>query len=146
MRMTTADDAVTAARAYIGTRWRDKGRSRRGLDCVGLLIVVGWETGLLSREYDVRDYPRRPVDSRLIRTLARWARRRPQDAAPMTGDLVAFVGSEGLGCHVGIVSRGASAAAVPGLVHASEELGRVAEHDLPRGRVLGLYRPGYEEG
>lgn len=31
---------VEAARAYIGIPWRHRGRSRRGVDCAGLLILA----------------------------------------------------------------------------------------------------------
>ncbi|HEX9768447.1 MAG TPA: NlpC/P60 family protein [Kiloniellales bacterium] len=48
--MTTRSDVIAAARAYVGRPFRWGGRSARGLDCVGLplmvardLKVAGWE-------------------------------------------------------------------------------------------------------
>jgi|VirMetMinimDraft_7_1064189.scaffolds.fasta_scaffold00120_13 cell wall-associated NlpC family hydrolase len=42
----TRDDVVDAARKYIGSRFRWGGRDRvKGIDCVGLLVLVGREFG-----------------------------------------------------------------------------------------------------
>jgi len=129
---------VTAARALLGVRWRHEGRSLNGLDCVGLLICAGRAVGLLPTGFDVRGYPRRPRDHTLIKRLAEFCDRVPVAAMAM-GDAVAFVGSERLPCHVGLVSRRGGAR--PGLIHASEEIGRVVEHDLESGRLVGCWRP-----
>lgn len=47
MLKITRDDVVSSARSYIGVRFARSGRDRtRGLDCVGLLTVVGRDLGL----------------------------------------------------------------------------------------------------
>lgn len=43
----TRDDIVAAARAYLGVRFRLKGRNRiEGIDCVGLLALVARDIGM----------------------------------------------------------------------------------------------------
>lgn len=42
----TKQDYVSAARGWLGTRWVHQGRTRHGVDCVGLLIVAGADVGL----------------------------------------------------------------------------------------------------
>lgn len=43
----TRQDIVTAARAYLGTRFKMRGRNRaEGIDCVGLLALVSADIGL----------------------------------------------------------------------------------------------------
>lgn len=44
--MTTRADIVAVARSYLGVRWRHAGRTRGGLDCVGLLVAVSRDLGL----------------------------------------------------------------------------------------------------
>lgn len=51
--MTTPDDVVKAALAYVGTRFRLQGRNLTGIDCCGLLVNCGREAGL-----DIKDTTR----------------------------------------------------------------------------------------
>ena len=85
----TASDIVTAARQFEGAPYRHLGRSALGMDCLGLFLVAGWETGLVPRSYDRRDYGRRFEDYRLIEEfeasgfferLPRWEEARAGDA------------------------------------------------------------------
>jgi cell wall-associated NlpC family hydrolase len=59
-------DFVAEARSYIGTRWRHHGRSREGVDCVGLPIVCaqatrGWST------WPMPDYSATTQDETMLR-------------------------------------------------------------------------------
>lgn len=57
--MTTRAQVVAQARSYLGVPWRHQGRSRvRGLDCAGLIVVIGHDLGLHS--HDTTDYQREP--------------------------------------------------------------------------------------
>lgn len=47
------------ARTYLGVRWRHRGRSRTGLDCIGLLVAVGRDLGLSVEDTD-REYRKTP--------------------------------------------------------------------------------------
>jgi cell wall-associated NlpC family hydrolase len=66
--MIAADDIVKEARSWIGTRFLHQGRSRFGVDCVGLVICV---VQALDPEWKGADnapttYTRRPKDGELI--------------------------------------------------------------------------------
>lgn len=139
--MTLADRLCIAARAMLGAPYRHEGRSLNGLDCVGLLICCARTVGVVPADFDVRGYPRRPRDHSLTKWLGSYCDRiSTRRKAP--GDVVAFVGSERLPCHVGILlpAKGHGAAR-PRIIHASEEEGRVIEHDLTTGRLIGCWRP-----
>ncbi len=49
---------IDTARTWIGVPWRHQGRSRAGVDCIGLGVVVGRELGLAF--IDTIHYPQRP--------------------------------------------------------------------------------------
>jgi cell wall-associated NlpC family hydrolase len=42
---------VEAARKWLGTRYQNQGRDNYGLDCGGLILVVGRELGISSLEF-----------------------------------------------------------------------------------------------
>jgi hypothetical protein len=50
----TGADVVTAARTFIGVRYKHQGRSREGVDCIGLPAMVRADLGLEA--LDVRGY------------------------------------------------------------------------------------------
>lgn len=62
--MVTRSEIVSLARSYVGTRWVHQGRSRNGVDCVGLVIAVAMDAGILPRNYPIPPYSRFP-DNRL---------------------------------------------------------------------------------
>lgn len=82
----TRDDIVTTARSWLGVPFMHQGRTRAGVDCLGLAINVGWETGFLPRDYDVQGYGRSP-DGRMFGEMSRVLVRIP---APRYGCLVAM--------------------------------------------------------
>lgn len=62
--MSDARDLVAEARTYLGVRWQHQGRSREGVDCIGLVIAVGEACrGLTVTE---PDYGRVAVDEQMI--------------------------------------------------------------------------------
>jgi cell wall-associated NlpC family hydrolase len=50
-------DIVAAARTYLGVPWRHQGRTRAGLDCAGLIVMVARDLAL--SDYDSTAYGRR---------------------------------------------------------------------------------------
>ena len=42
------DAIIAAARAWLGVPWRHQGRTRQGVDCAGLVVLVGREFGLAA--------------------------------------------------------------------------------------------------
>jgi cell wall-associated NlpC family hydrolase len=62
-----AADIVATARRYLGVPWQHQGRSRLGLDCAGLAVLVARELHLST--FDIQGYGRRPQGDSLRRAL-----------------------------------------------------------------------------
>jgi cell wall-associated NlpC family hydrolase len=78
-----------AARAWLGVRFAHQGRSREGVDCAGLVIVVARELGLVPAEFNVTGYSRRP-DGRSLLAHCRAHLAEVSPAAIAAGDVLAF--------------------------------------------------------
>jgi hypothetical protein len=48
---------IAAARSWLGVPWGHQGRTRQGVDCAGLVVLVGRGLGLA--DYDTTAYGRR---------------------------------------------------------------------------------------
>ena len=105
------ESLVAAARSYVGVPWRHLGRSRTGLDCIGLVLLAARDVGIeLS---DPAPYAREPQGTRLLEGILGHAER---VANPQSGDVLLF--RMGLyGGHVGIASLH-PAWGVPACLHA----------------------------
>lgn len=129
---------VTAARACLGTRFRHQGRAPgRGLDCVGLVAVVGRTLGLV--DYDVIDYGRLPNEARL-RAHIEAAGFQPVDPEAARAGDVALMRFTRAAQHVGILTGQSPKGRT--LIHAWMQAGRVVEHRLDpswRARILSVY-------
>lgn len=120
--MVTRADIVATARRYIGTRYQHQGRSLGvGLDCGGLIIVVGKALALL--DYDMHpDYGRKPTGSEMqalcgeYLDLCAWDDRRAGNIG-----LFAFIGEPQ---HLGIFTEDG------GLIHVYMQARRCVEHRL----------------
>jgi len=53
-------DIVRVAREYLGVTWRHQGSNRAGVDCVGLILAVGYELDMIPRGLKVPPYKRIP--------------------------------------------------------------------------------------
>lgn len=83
---TTQQDVVQTARDWLGVRWQHQGRSRSGVDCVGLVIRVAHECG--RSRFDALDYKRVASDERMLLTADELLVRRPGVADLVAGDVV----------------------------------------------------------
>ncbi len=54
-----ANDIIYVANSLVGVPYRHQGRNQNGVDCAGLIVVVGQMLDLMTAE-EKRDYPRRP--------------------------------------------------------------------------------------
>lgn len=109
----------------IGTPWRHLGRDRAGLDCIGLALLAGAQSGHAVPE--VPPYTREPQDHALRRALAQHMDEVPvSSAAP--GDVLLFK----LGVYGGHVGLRAlhPAYAVPSVIHAHLPRRQVVEEVL----------------
>lgn len=120
---------VETARSYLGVRWKHQGRTREGIDCVGLLVLVAHELRLTT--YDTRAYSRRPKNTVFLDHFdkAGASRLAIQDAT--IGDIAIFE-QAGYPCHAGLLTSN-------GIIHASMPRRKVVEEKLP-GDIIAAYR------
>lgn len=145
MRKPTPTEIVNAARSWIGTPYVHQARGPKGpeggVDCVGLLIGVSVELGLIHPDYDPTGYSWETDGSQLREELSRWAEvvaftDEPKGLdfwldALRPGDIAVFKVT-GLPQHTAFVSEidyGASGT-FPGLIHAYNPARKVIEHNL----------------
>jgi cell wall-associated NlpC family hydrolase len=116
---------IAEARRWVGVPFRHQGRSERGIDCVGLPIVVCQSLGLLDQRSDVANYDRLPSGELVDRLRAHC---RPIPAA-VPGSLIVIAWTK-IAAHVAICTGET-------MIHAYESVGRVVEHGY-RGRWIRL--------
>lgn len=115
-----ADRIVTEARGWLGVPWRHQGRSRGGVDCVGLLVAVARALDL--PHHDSTAYSRRPEGHGFVQHFRdHLTSISIPDAQP--GDVLLFA-EPAYPCHCGLRTtlRG-----VPHLLHAHALRRRVIE-------------------
>lgn len=127
---------VAAARSYVGVPWRHLGRSRTGVDCIGLVLLAAREAGVELP--DPAPYVREPQGTRLLEGILAHTTR-VAEAAP--GDVLLF--RLGLyGGHVGIASTH-PAWHVPACLHAYAPRRQLVEQPMDpelRAALLGVFR------
>lgn len=128
-----------AARGYIGCPFQHQGRSRRGLDCVGLVVLALADCGRAVE--DVTNYGRDPhlglLESNLVREFGPAISL--DDLQP--GDIVA-IAFAGAARHVAIVGDYVHGGL--SLIHTDESLGAVVEHRVDGAwakKIRGGWRP-----
>lgn len=123
---------VDVARSWVGTPFLHQGRSRAGVDCVGLLVVVAQDLGLPI--HDFTRYGRVPHPRRMGEELARQMDRISiGQAGP--GD-VFWLAWRDVPQHLAILTDG-------GMIHSFQTAGQVIEHPIDqtwRARVRGAFR------
>lgn len=127
-----------AARRYIGVPWRHLGRSREGIDCIGLVLLAARDCGLAAD--DPAPYAREPSSQRLRQELAGVLDEVPI-AAARRGDVLVF--NLGLYAgHIGVLGFH-PAYYVPSVIHAYAPRRRVVEEPLASidaGTLTGAFR------
>lgn len=118
--MATREQIVATARDWIGTPWRHQGRTRLGVDCVGLVVMVARDLGL--SDYDWNAYSRRAHGGSFLPHFEANARNVGL-ARARPGDMLVFADAS-YPCHVGVLShfRGE-----PHVIHALATLKKVWE-------------------
>jgi hypothetical protein len=127
---------VTAARGYVGVPWRHLGRSRTGVDCIGLVLLAARDVGC-DLPYPA-PYAREPQGTRLLEGILAHAER---IASVEPGNVLLF--RLGLyGGHVGIASVH-PAWGVPACLHAYAPRRQVVEQPMDaelRTALIGAFR------
>lgn len=103
--MLTREDVVREARSWLGVRWRHQGRSRAGVDCGGLVVMVGRALGLLPVEADMKGYPVYPDGRTLDDVCRRYLVPKIGEALPGDVPLMRPAMSVPWPCHLGIVTE-----------------------------------------
>lgn len=138
--MSTRADLVDAARAWLGVPYQHQGRTRHGVDCIGLLLCVAHALGLSA--YETHAYSRNPSGYRMARLMAHHLTR--IDFTQVGPADVLHLATVTEPQHVAIVSR----AHPLYVIHADSAAGRVVEVRLDERllkRVRGSYRvPGLD--
>lgn len=114
---------IEAARKYEGVPWHHAARSRFGMDCVGLLVMVARDLGIAH--VDDTQYPIRPRRGRLHASLhASGLVPVPADDA-RPGDVLSFLCPRlSVPYHVGIMAEREGRET---LIHSMRHPGKVAE-------------------
>jgi cell wall-associated NlpC family hydrolase len=139
------DRFVAQARTYAGVPYYHAGRSRQGLDCIGLLAVVAHDLGIT--DHDDVNYSPDPEPGYLTATLHRfcdltWINDPFDDVTPTLepGDLLQFE-IAGVERHAGIYAEDERGQGT--VIHAYQSAGKVCEHLLDRHwqrRLWAAYR------
>ena len=131
---------IDAARSYVGVKWRHRGRSKFGIDCIGLVVKSMEAAGIQMR--DRLDYGREPWKDGLEHEM------RAHFGEPVldlkAGDVITMRGIGQLGAgHVGIVAEKNGYLT---LIHSynADANSRVTEHRIDEvweNRISEIFRP-----
>jgi cell wall-associated NlpC family hydrolase len=125
---------VTVARSYIGVPYYHAGRNRNGVDCVGLLLAVAEEAGVLT--YTPPGYSAGFVNGDLLLSEIERFADSVEFGPVQDGDIGVFT-IAGNPQHAAILTAGGS------MIHAYQTVGRVVEHALAGAwerRLVGVWR------
>jgi len=115
-------DVAAAADKYINVPFRHKGRSRKGVDCLGLLILVGHDIGYLDKANITYDYSEQPDGLFLREELHKFFDYITAKQAGV-GDIALMLGTNrdiGIhSCHLGILTTNGC------MIHAYSDAQRV---------------------
>lgn len=116
-------DVITEARKWLGVRWRHQGRTRLGIDCAGLVILVGKALGVV--DYDTTNYQRRTHGTSFLQHFRmNMEEKAIVDVRP--GDVLLFRDNQ-FPCHSTIVGEIGGALTI---IHAHALLKKVLEERL----------------
>lgn len=131
---------VAIARQYIGTPYHHQARVPGvGIDCVGVLVCVARELGVIAQDADYGAYARNARDDELLRILDAHLERLPSPEMAEAGDVLTFV--IGKWPHHVAIKTGPDT-----LLHSYMGIGRVVETQIGNNwqqRIIAAHRiPG----
>jgi cell wall-associated NlpC family hydrolase len=137
----TRQQVVDTAREWIDTPFRHQGRTKAGVDCVGLCVLTAQKLGLSS--YDLPAYPDTTHRKIFLKSFDENAVHVPINNA-QPGDMVVFVDFVNP-CHVGILTERHGQLHV---IHAVAKMRKVCETPYAgewQSRAIAAYAfPGVE--
>lgn len=120
-------DICYAARVYKDAPWRHQGRNAMGIDCGGLIIATGWDTGYIDRSFDVTGYSRLADPAGFLSEFMAVMDPLPTPSQAMLGDAL-LVAAGHVVSHVGLITM--SNSGVISFLHASARMRKVLEEPL----------------
>jgi cell wall-associated NlpC family hydrolase len=130
----TGRDFFLAARSLIGVPWLYRGRSRQGVDCGGMLILMGKELGIIAPDYD-RVYDPQSSYLGLHETLAEFAFGLPENEPHKEGDIWTYSFAGDMHAHCAVFSPSENL-----VIHAYPVVQAVAEHTATGKWVKRVHR------
>jgi cell wall-associated NlpC family hydrolase len=110
------------ARSYINTPFKHQGRSRNGLDCIGIIVVPLNDVGFFS--YDNKNYRKYGLGGEIIEVLSKFCYEVPKPLEYKPGDILMF--SKNSSQHLAIYTDKNT------IIHAHNFVGKVVEHSLTK--------------
>lgn len=123
------------AREWLGVPWRHLGRTRGGVDCIGLILLAAAAAGI--HVPDPAPYKRDPDGTKLVTGILTYA-----DRAPLAPGAVLLFRAGMLSGHVGVASIHPTLN-VPSVIHAFLPHKKVVENTMAeflRAELVGAYR------
>jgi len=142
----TRDQIIKEARTFKGVPFKHQGRSRKyGVDCVGILVIMGKKYGIYEESSINTRYPQNPEVFKIKETLDEILIPIDKDKF-REGDILLFK-IPFHPQHVGIVTNYSKQSY--GMVQAYQTVGKVVEHRLDQrwcDRIVQAYQiPGVKE-
>lgn len=122
-KAVTREQIVVEARKWLGVRWRHQGRTKYGLDCVGLIIKVAHSLDIF--DFDVTNYDRRAYAHMFLKTFKEKMIQKPI-IQMLPGDVLIFR-THTEPHHTGIVTEKNG---YPYIIHTSPMRTRTIEESL----------------
>lgn len=130
--MRRSNEIVDEARSWVGTPFAHQHRTKGAfVDCVGLILGVGADLGLLSISAEdwapYRNYTRTPNPRKMFEAMNEFLEFQdvPKESAAPDGSIAWFQWREGLPMHLGIMATFGARRTV---IHALEPVGKCVEH------------------
>lgn len=117
-------DIVQEARTFLGTPWVHQGRSRQGVDCLGLASLVA--RARRGYTFDLTNYAAQATDETMLQLCRQHMQPVPAQARKPGDVVVIRYGSQR---HMAIVGDHPVSGELT-LIHASSIFGKVVEHRL----------------
>lgn len=130
---------IIEARLWKGTKWQHQGRTRAGVDCAGLIVVVAQALGIPVE--DRTDYQRRTHGAKFLQHFKDNLTEKPLPEMK-EGDIIVLT-EPAYPCHCGIVTRKNGELY---FIHSYARRRRVVEEHLSqawRDKIVGVFEfPG----
>lgn len=143
-RQITGQDIVREARALLGVRFKHQGESEDGVDCSGVIVVVGKRQGQIPPDLRRPAYSLMKPNPRLFLLMKRWGHEIPVGEEQPGDVLLMAHGSDYTKVqHVALRSL-YEPTNTPTIIHIhpGSSIARVAEHSIQEWerRILGVLR------